>query len=111
MFTVWDQNHNKNSGRLQDMVGTVGPPKPGMSFRLEAIPEMGYDPLSQPARGEVCVRGTVVFRGYHKQEQMSKEVLDGDGWFHTGDVGEILPNGAMRIIDRKKNIFKLAQGW
>ena len=92
------------------MVGTVGPPKPGMRFRLEAISEMGYNPEGKPARGEICLQGPAVFQGYYKQEQLTAEVLDANGWFHTGDVGEILPNGAVRIIDRKKNIFKLAQG-
>ena len=81
-----------------------------IDFRLEAIPEMNYDPLGSPPRGEVCIRGSTVFTGYYKQEDKTLEVLDSNGWFHTGDVGEILPNGALRIFDRKKNIFKLSQG-
>ncbi|XAR70180.1 Long-chain-fatty-acid--CoA ligase [Bertholletia excelsa] len=92
-----------------DMLGTVGPPVPNVDVCLESVPEMGYDALSSTPRGEICIRGMTLFSGYYKREDLTREVLV-DGWFHTGDVGEWQPNGSMKIIDRKKNIFKLSQG-
>ncbi|KAI3929321.1 hypothetical protein MKX01_006557 [Papaver californicum] len=91
------------------MLGTVGPPVPNVDVCLESVPEMGYDALSSTPRGEICVRGKTLFQGYFKREDLTKEVMV-DGWFHTGDIGEWQPNGSMKIIDRKKNIFKLSQG-
>ncbi|XP_015058188.1 long chain acyl-CoA synthetase 4-like [Solanum pennellii] len=91
------------------MVGTVGPPLPIIDVCLESVPEMGYDALGDTPRGEICIRGKCLFSGYYKREDLTKEVLV-DGWFHTGDVGEWQPDGSMKIIDRKKNIFKLSQG-
>ncbi|KAL9325066.1 hypothetical protein ACSQ67_005711 [Phaseolus vulgaris] len=91
------------------MTGTVGVPMTTIEARLESVPEMEYDALSNVARGEICLRGNTLFSGYHKREDLTKEVMV-DGWFHTGDIGEWQPNGAMKIIDRKKNIFILSQG-
>ncbi|KAJ6842151.1 long chain acyl-CoA synthetase 4-like [Iris pallida] len=91
------------------MLGTVGPPVPNVDVRLESVPEMNYDALADKPRGEICVRGNTLFQGYYKREDLTNEVMV-DGWFHTGDIGEWQPDGSMKIIDRKKNIFKLSQG-
>ncbi|MEW5303069.1 MAG: hypothetical protein WDW36_005797 [Sanguina aurantia] len=90
--------------------GTVGAPMPMTELRLVAVPEMKYCPTSDPPKGEVCLRGPGLFSGYFKNEEMTKETMDADGFFRTGDIGEILADGTLRIFDRKKNIFKLSQG-
>ena len=61
-------------------------------------------------RGEVLVRGANVFRGYLKNEEATREVIDGEGWFHTGDAGFIDPRGHLVIIDRAKDVGALADG-
>lgn len=61
-------------------------------------------------QGEVCVKGTNVFRGYYKDPERTAETIDEYGWHHTGDVGMWLSNGTLKIIDRRKHIFKLSQG-
>nr|CAD1822272.1 unnamed protein product [Ananas comosus var. bracteatus] len=91
------------------MIGTVGPPVPNVDVRLESVPEMEYDALAAVPRGEICVRGKTLFSGYHNREDLTNEVMI-DGWFHTGDIGEWQSDGCLKIIDRKKNIFKLSQG-
>jgi len=58
----------------------------------------------------ICSYYLSVFQKYFKDPKNTAETVDKDGWNHTGDIGVILPNGALKIIDRKKNIFKLQQG-
>jgi long-chain acyl-CoA synthetase len=76
---------------------TVGPPGPGIEVRIAD-------------NGEVLVRGANVFLGYHKQPEATREAIDEQSWFHTGDAGFIDPQGHLAIIDRAKDVGKLADG-
>lgn len=88
--------------------GHVGSPLPGCKIKVVDVPEMGY--FAKDGKGEVCSYGSNNFIGYYNNKEKTEETLDKDGWLHTGDIGVWLPNGTLKIIDRKKNIFKLAQG-
>lgn len=57
----------------------------------------------------MLIKGPSVTRGYFNNPEQTAQLFDAQGYLHTGDIGHILPNGTLKIIDRKKHIFKLAQ--
>lgn len=88
----------------------VGVPIPCCEIKLVSDPDMGYFVNSRPPKGEILIRGPSVARGYYKQEKMTKEFFLSDGWFCTGDIGQLNQNGTLSIVGRKKNLVKLANG-
>ncbi|HEV8441223.1 MAG TPA: AMP-binding protein [Methylomirabilota bacterium] len=76
---------------------TAGRPCPGIEVKIAD-------------RGEVLVRGPIIFKGYLKNEEATREVIDSDGWFHTGDAGFVDPRGHLVIIDRAKDVGAMADG-
>ncbi|KAG9025800.1 hypothetical protein FRB95_009774 [Tulasnella sp. JGI-2019a] len=91
--------------------GTIGGVTMVNEVKLIDVPDLSYLSTDTPnPRGELCVRGANVFERYYKDEKKTREAIDEDGWFHTGDVAEVDQEGRFKIIDRVKNIMKLSQG-
>ncbi|CAH8603985.1 unnamed protein product [Dicrocoelium dendriticum] len=88
---------------------TTGGIIPGIEVRLADVPDMGIV-ASRDNVGEICVRGLRCTEGYYKDPVSTAQLLDEEGWLHTGDVGKWTSVGALKVVDRCKNMFKLTQG-
>ena len=92
-------------------VGNCGACSPGNELMLLDVPDMEYFSTDKPQpRGELCIRGGTLFSGYYKNEEETKKAMLPDGWFRTGDICTVDSRGRFQIIDRRKNVLKLAQG-
>ena len=92
-------------------VGNCGALTPTMEACLASVPDMEYLVTDQPSpRGELLVRGNTLFSGYYKNDEETKKCMTADGWFRTGDIASVDARGRFQIVDRVKNVLKLAQG-
>jgi long-chain acyl-CoA synthetase len=82
---------------MQVEFGAVGPVLEGVEVKLAED-------------GEILCKGPNIMMGYYKRPELTEEVIDKDGWFHTGDIGTFTANGNLKITDRKKEIFKTSGG-
>ncbi len=88
-------NHLSSSGNL--LISTVGPVVDNVEILIDED-------------GEILVKGPNVMKGYYKDPKTTDEVIDDNGWFHTGDIGTLLHNKFLKITDRKKEMFKTSSG-
>ena len=108
---------SENSGAVtstsvwETRAGIVGGPIAGIKMKLRDLPELGYLTTDNPPRGEVCVKGNSVFKGYFRNPALTQKVLDPEGWLSLGDVGVLLPGGCLKLIDRVSSICKLQHGF
>lgn len=114
----------------QASLGHVGGPLASNEIKLVSCPDLGYlvtdtvhgeerdkttgaiikKGVPCEGRGEICFRGPNVFPGYYKDPVNTAAALDAEGWLHSGDIGIWDARGQIKIVDRKKQIFKLSQG-
>ncbi|MBO4614517.1 MAG: long-chain fatty acid--CoA ligase [Bacteroidales bacterium] len=81
----------------KSMLGTVGPILEGVTVKIDDD-------------GEILVKGPNIMKGYYNNEEATRQVIDEDGWFHTGDIGQLIDGKFLKITDRKKEIFKMSNG-
>ena len=87
--------------------GSIGGPMKNCKIRLREDSDFGFTLAKN--QGELCIAGSSIMKQYFKEADKTSEILK-DGWLHTGDIAEVLPNGSLKLIGRLKNMIKLSTG-
>ncbi|KAJ2762820.1 medium-chain fatty acid-CoA ligase faa2 [Coemansia sp. BCRC 34490] len=91
--------------------GNVGAPIPCAMLKLRSVPDLGYTVDDAPyPRGEILIKGGHVAAGYFARPDLTRQAFTDDGWLCTSDIGFLDARNRLHVIDRKNNLFKLAQG-
>lgn len=88
----------------------IGATPAAVEMKLVSIPELNYHTHTAPPQGEILFRGACVVKEYYENPEETAKAITPDGWFKTGDIGEIDENGHIKVIDRVKNLVKLQGG-
>ncbi|MBJ7339340.1 carboxylic acid reductase [Mycolicibacterium sp.] len=84
---------------------------PVLDYKLVDVPELGYFATDRPyPRGELFIKSTDLIPGYYKRPEITAELFDADGWYHTGDVMAEIGPDQLTYVDRRNNVLKLSQG-
>ncbi|KAI0477658.1 acetyl-CoA synthetase-like protein [Xylariaceae sp. FL0804] len=95
---------------LQWTPNAIGPVPSSLEMKLVSIPDIGYSTDAKPPQGEILLRGPPVAKEYYKNPEETEKAFTADGWFKTGDIGEVDANGHVKVIDRVKNLVKMQGG-
>jgi len=87
---------------------TVGVPI--LSLEMKLVDTGKFSTKKEVPAGEICFRGPAVAKEYYKDDQLTSQAFDADGWFHTGDIGELRGNGTLTLVDREESIASLSTG-
>ena len=96
---IWDREGNNVGGVL-----------PCARMQLRDCPSLNFFTESNPPVGEIYIKGNSVFKGYYKQPDLTKQIIDEEGWLRVGDIGVLNPNGSVSLVDRVQDMKKLQNG-
>lgn len=95
---------------MQWTANAIGAVPAALEMKLVSLPELNYNAEGNPPQGEILLRGKPVLKEYYQNPEETAKAITPDGWFRTGDIGELDRNGHIKVIDRVKNLVKMQGG-